>query len=623
MSTASEIVPELIAQRTPLPQQNHCSHSAQFYDNDNFPLDTLRESLGDALDAGAAVVVLATKGHRDGLANKLTGSGVALASAVEQGRYLALDVAESLSQFMVDGTPDAERFERFAGGVLARALAACRSDQPQVTVFGEMATRLWAEGKTDAALRLEQLWNELVRKQGVSLHCAYPIALFNRAEHSEAFSKICAEHDWITPTEEYAALVSEEERRRNVIQLQQKVQALETAKAERRQALTSLRHRESELADILENAVEGVQQTGPDQRILWANRALLNLLGYSAEEYFQQRFSEFHVHQQGFDDCWHRLLRGEAVRDCAAQLRCRDGSVKDVLIHSNGLWENGQLVYTRCFIRDVSAEQRMMKALKLAQQELQLRIQERTAELQERNLQILQQAESLAAANRNLRELSTRLLHLQDDERRRIAGDLHDGAGQDLALLSICLSSLEIKTREQCPSLAPELSESVEIARRVCTQLRTISYLLYPPLLEEMGLESALRWYADGFAQRSGIAVRVDISSGLGRLTREQEIALFRVVQECLSNIHRHSGSATASICLSRSAHNATLEVSDEGIGLTPEQVAKICRGTLGVGLRSVKERIEDLGGALVITSQPRGTQVTAVAPTPERDLTR
>ncbi len=158
----------------------------------------------------------------------------------------------------------------------------------------------------------------------------------------------------------------------------------------------------------------------------------------------------------------------------------------------------------------------MLHELKLAHEELEMRVSGRTAELAEKNLQIQEQAKTLEMTNRDLRELTARLLQVQDDERRRIARDLHDSTGQILALLSMTLSGLQSEAKKFSTGLADGLGENVEIVRQVSAELRTLSYLLHPPLLDEMGLESALRWYVDGFGKRSGIKVTLDLPSKLG-----------------------------------------------------------------------------------------------------------
>jgi signal transduction histidine kinase len=231
--------------------------------------------------------------------------------------------------------------------------------------------------------------------------------------------------------------------------------------------------------------------------------------------------------------------------------------------------------------------------------QLKFRVRQRTAQLQQ--------------TNGDLRDLSVRLLRVQDDERRRIARDLHDSTGQALTALKLELAGIERELAVRNPQIARRLSSTIETARLISDELRTISYLLHPPLLDELGLASALRWYVDGFGKRSGIAVHLDFR-GEGRLAPEFETALFRVVQECLINIHRHSGSATASIRLSYGNSRIVLEVQDEGRGMSAEELSEISSGAaLGVGLRGMRERIKDLGGEMEILSSGRGTTVKAI----------
>jgi signal transduction histidine kinase len=306
----------------------------------------------------------------------------------------------------------------------------------------------------------------------------------------------------------------------------------------------------------------------------------------------------------------------EEVYDHPAELRCKSGAVAHVVIHSNGLWEDGKFIHSRTFIHDVTERRAMEDALKQAHDELEKRVRERTDELRKKNIQVLKQAEILDMTNQGLRELSARLLRVQDDERRRIARDLHDSTGQSLALLSMNLSAMEAEASKSNPSLAKSLIENAEIVRQISTELRTLSYLLHPPLLEEMGLESALRWYIDGFRQRSNIQITLDLSADLGRLSQDLEITLFRVVQECLTNIHRHSESPTASIRVSRRSGAINLEVRDTGKGIAAKTLAKITSsGDSGVGLRGMRERIKGLLGELTIESNSKGTVIRVTIP--------
>jgi len=222
-----------------------------------------------------------------------------------------------------------------------------------------------------------------------------------------------------------------------------------------------------------------------------------------------------------------------------------------------------------------------------------------------------------AANQKALHDMSARLLQLQDEERRRLARELHDGTAQDLAALSMNLSVL----RRHMDALGADgraaLADSVVCAERCASELKTMSHLLYPPLLEEMGLAGVVKEYVDGFADRSGIAVELDVPADLGRLPPETETALFRVMQESLANILRHSGSSTAAVRFTRGAGEIGLEVNDKGRGMPGELPGSGGPGgvLLGIGIRGMRERMRQLGGRLDIASGPGGTTVKAVLP--------
>jgi PAS domain S-box-containing protein len=592
-------------------------HMVQFYAEDAGLIDGVSAYIGEALEEGNAALVLATAEHREALTLRLEARGLNIAAAMAEGRYVMLDAAETLSKFLLEGWPDPARYEETVARLVTAVKATARGNPPKLAVFGEMVALLWARGKFETAIRLEQLWNELQQREPFSLRCAYPIRGFDRAEHADAFLAICSEHSHVIPGESYTELSTEDARARNVSQLQQKAQALDIETAERKDAQKALRQREIELTDLLENALEGVQRSGPGQKILWANRAVLKLLGYEEREYLGQSFADFFAEPSCAEEFWAKLMRGEEVYDYPAELRRKDGSLAHVLIRSNGLWENGAFVYARTFIHDVSERRAMVDALQKAKEDLETRIRERTDELRRKNVQMLKQAEMLDMTNQGLRELSARLLRVQDEERRRIARDLHDSTGQSLALLSMNLSALEAEAKQYSPTLAKGLEDNAAIVRRISSELRTLSYLLHPPLLEEVGLESALRWYIDGFSERSHMKVSLELSPNLGRLPRELELATFRVIQECLTNVHRHSGSATASIRIVRSPSDIYLEVRDAGKGIPEEKLARIAgAGDCGVGLRGMKERVKSLSGEMQIQSDETGTAIRVVIPT-------
>jgi signal transduction histidine kinase len=237
--------------------------------------------------------------------------------------------------------------------------------------------------------------------------------------------------------------------------------------------------------------------------------------------------------------------------------------------------------------------------LKRAHNELELRVQQRTRDLLEKTEEV--------------RQLTARLLRLQDEERRRIARELHDSTGQMLAAMKMFLDQMSLEAQgEKISSL---VAQTIAINDDMTRQLRTMSYLLHPPLLDEMGLPSALQWYADGFAQRSGISVDLKTNPDeFGRLPDDMEIALFRTVQESLTNIHRHSGSQTARIRLSRTAEAVDVEISDTGKGVPPQRFHGD-QVIPGVGIMGIHERMRQFGGNAEIASSARGTVVQATIP--------
>ena len=217
------------------------------------------------------------------------------------------------------------------------------------------------------------------------------------------------------------------------------------------------------------------------------------------------------------------------------------------------------------------------------------------------------------------KEFSARLLQLQDEERRRLARELHDGVGQLLAAMAMNAAKLCAKKSKLSPDTARCAEENAKLIEQVSADIRTVSYLLHPPLLDEMGLRSALKWYVDGFAERSKIAANLELPIDLGRLPQDYEMCLFRLVQECLTNIHRHSGSSTALVRLWRTPGEIRMEVSDEGRGIHQEIQSKITSGkSAGVGLRGMRERVKQFDGTLEIHSHGRGASILVTLPLTE-----
>jgi PAS domain S-box-containing protein len=251
---------------------------------------------------------------------------------------------------------------------------------------------------------------------------------------------------------------------------------------------------------------------------------------------------------------------------------------------------------------NIDEQRRLLKRLSETRDDLEKRVQERTAELR--------------IATESLRNLSARLLRMRDDEQRRLARELHDSVGQLLVAIGMNIAVVSAEADRLTPATAKCVAESAELVDEVSREIRTISHLLHPPLLDEAGLASALRWYVEGFAKRSRIEVELEIPPELKRLPNDTEIAMFRVVQECLTNIHRHSGSPTATIRINAESDRITLEVQDRGKGIPAEKLQSVTRvGQVGVGFNGMRERLRQLGGTLEIRSHEKGTLVSAVLP--------
>jgi signal transduction histidine kinase len=458
-----------------MPRRDHAAlkpeapwgHVVQFYGEDSSLLDELIRFIGAELVAGGAAVVIATKAHRDGLAQRLQSRGFDTETAIEQGRYIAVDAAETLAQIMREDQPDAELFNRVVGSFL-RQLTSAKAKTGRVVAFGEMVALLWADGNADAAVRIEQLWNDIAQSYPMTLRCAYPMSGFHREDHTDSFLQICAEHSHVIPVETYTTLLSEDERFRSITVLQQKALALENEMAQRKQV-------EEELRRI--------------------------------------------------------------------------------------------------------------------QADLESQVEQRTAAL---------------------RQLSSRLLSLQDMERRRIARELHDSLGQYLVGLKLNAHMLR-----QAPGSEELWLEADRLMEQCISEVRTLSYLLHPPTMDAAGFVSAAGWYVEGYGQRSGINVTLDAPSDLSRLPDAIELALFRVLQEALTNVHRHSGATTAAVVVRQDAENLILEIKDNGNGI-PEDLLRHFQSTgagVGVGIAGIRERVRELGGRLTLESSSGGTLVRVTVP--------
>jgi signal transduction histidine kinase len=219
----------------------------------------------------------------------------------------------------------------------------------------------------------------------------------------------------------------------------------------------------------------------------------------------------------------------------------------------------------------------------------------------------------LEKANQELQQLTAHIINVQDEERRRIARELHDGVGQYLAAIKM---SCEVALKDSKANRSPKvLEESLNLIDRCTSEVRTMSHLLHPPLLEEMGLSSAIPWLVDGFRKRSGIAVRLEMPSDLPRLSQPVELVLFRVLQESLTNIHRHSKSQSASISISCDESDIRISIEDTGVGFAADGDGS---KTAGVGIAGMRERVRELKGEMRIASSASGTRLEVRLPVSE-----
>jgi PAS domain S-box-containing protein len=268
-----------------------------------------------------------------------------------------------------------------------------------------------------------------------------------------------------------------------------------------------------------------------------------------------------------------------------------------------------------CYFRDISdhvraritisdSEERFRRLAETLESEVRIR----TRELEERNVELSEQAGIVQSLSRSL-------MYVQDEERRHIARELHDSAGQTLTALNMTLGKAIHLTEQGDAAVVSQLTEAQKYLQQLTQEIRTTSYLLHPPLLDELGLATTLQWYVQGVRERSGLDIGLNLPENLERFPREAELVIFRIVQECLTNIHRHSGSRSAVICLGYADNKLSIQVSDRGKGISAEKLTEIKGNASGVGIRGMRERVRQLGGWLNIESDCSGTIVMATLP--------
>ncbi|HET7034250.1 MAG TPA: ATP-binding protein [Thermomicrobiaceae bacterium] len=571
-------------------------HTVQFYGDDGYLIDRLVHYVGSALVRGGASIVFLTERHRQALAAQLRALGTDVSSAANQGRYLALDADTVLAEYVPGGVLDAARFSEFIGQAVTAAQAAAGGTQPRVAAYGELVTLLCQRGQGDVAVALERLWNRLVARHGFDLLCSYPLNCFGRAQDVELLTRVCAEHAHVVPAEGYSGLRDEELRTREIALLQQKAEALAGEVAARQQVQRSLRRRDAELADFLENALEGVLQIGDDETIHWANGAMLRLLGFEPGEFIGQPLSRFQARAGSMDTFWERLRRREEVYDYPAELRGKDGAVRHLRLSANGRWEDDRFLHARCFVRDVTDRLEMEQALLRTNQELR-------AAVAVRERFLANAAHELKTPITSMRAYAQFLLR---DLRRK--GEIAPER------LGAALEAIESQTG-RLTQLATRLVDAVSLdsgrlqVEPVGTDLAAL-----------VGQTMAQHYHDDGHHFVFNGPEHLD--APIDSLRFEQ------VVTNLLNNAVKYSpGGGTVTVELREEGERVRLTVSDQGIGIPLDQRERVFERFhqarpgdhlhgMGIGLYLTREIVSLHGGSVHIEGPEHGgTRVVVTLP--------
>jgi PAS domain S-box-containing protein len=371
----------------------------------------------------------------------------------------------------------------------------------------------------------------------------------------------------------------------------------------RREAEERLRYSEEELRALANSIPQLAWMSDPDGNIYWYNQGFYDYTGTTLKQVEGSGWKSLHDPEM-LPSVTARMA--ESIQtvtpfEMEFPLRGADGQYRWFLTRMRPFRDHeGRL--TRWFgtSTNIDEQRQLFQSLSEARRELEKRVEERTAALQ--------------SANESLRSLSGRLVRLQDEERKRLARELHDSVGQILAAMGMNLGALRAQREKLDAQGGRAITETARLLEQATREIRTISHLLHPPLLEIAGLATALRWYVDGFAERSKIRIDVEIPENLERLPDDMELAIFRLVQECLTNIHRHSESGTAAIRIWQDGNRLIVRVEDQGKGIPKDKHQDLATsGKTGVGFGGMRERLRQLGGTLEIESDANGTIVSAV----------
>jgi len=572
-------------------------HVVQFYEDEQFLAEQVAGFLDAALSNGDGAVVIATRANRERFVAQLRGSGSDVEIHSRAQLLTILDADDTLAMFMKNGTPDWERLRATIGPVLEQAAA---SGCGRVRAYGEMVDVLWRAGNTQGAVRLEELWNDLAHLYDFELLCAYRMGNFYKEADAKAFEAICHVHTRAVPAESWRTRPEDDtDRLREISMLQQRAFALANEVKERKsleQALREtvhdlhaseqkLRRNEAHLREYLENAAEGLHWVAADGKILWANRAELELLGYRPDEYLGHHINEFHVDPDNIAEILARLSRDDKLHNHEARLRCKDGSIRDVLINSSVYREDGKFIHTGCFTRDVTDSKRAEEREREARREAEAANKAKDEFLAMLGHELRNPLSPIVTALQLMRlrgePLGREVLVIERQVKHLVR------LVEDLLNLSR-ITSGRIELRMEPLDLADVVAKAVEMSS---------------PLLEERRHH-----------------VTIDVPRGQTVVTGDAA-RLTQVFCNLLSNAAKYTDCG-GQIAVTASRHRERIQVvvSDDGAGIDAELLPRIfdlfiqaqqtidrSQGGLGIGLSIVKKLVELHGGTVTARSDGPG----------------
>jgi PAS domain S-box-containing protein len=558
---------------------NGPTHAVQFYHDEKFLLDTVGRFTGPALGAGEACVIISTAAHRSQLAERLAARGFDLAALGRQGRYVTLDAAETLARFMINGWPDEKRFADVVGGPIAQAVTAAQ--YPRVRAFGEMVALLCAEGRPAAAIRLEELWNDLAKSLPFALLCAYPLSAFRAHAHRAPFLRICGAHSHVSPAESYPALSSEDDRLRVIAGLQQTALALETEGQ-------GLAIAQARLAAIVECSDDAIVSKSLDGVITSWNPAAERMFGWTAAEAVGQHITliiprDRHAEE---DEVLARIRRGEMLDHFQTVRVTKDGRLLNISLTVSPIRDpEGCIVGISKIARDVTEQKRLEAELTQRLEELaegDRRKDEFLAMLghELRNpLSAVRNAVVTARLDPSRRERALDIAYRQTNQLGRLVDDLLDVARITRGRMTL---------RMEAVRLASVVERVVESTRDL---VKARGHDLVVSLPDE-----PLRVNADP--------------------TR-----LEQVIGNLITNAAKYTEpGGRIEVIVRREGEQAVLHVRDNGIGIAPEMLSRVfdlfaqahrglarSQGGLGIGLTVVRRLVELHGGRVDVRSEGLG----------------